>query len=60
MDDKEIRMRVIEAVMPQATRVGLTDANIVASVCEKLEYYVINGSNKIPPKRTTRTKKTNL
>ena len=65
MDNKEIRMRIVEAVIPQATRVGLTDAKIISSACEKLEDYVINGVKVEKPeaveppatKKTSRAKK---
>lgn len=39
----EVRMRVIEAVMPPASRLGLNNPETIAKIAHTLEQYVMNG-----------------
>ncbi len=63
MDDSEIRLRIVEAVMPQASRVALTDSEIIVKTCTVLENYVLKSklsgqkSNPQPKKVTARPHK---
>jgi hypothetical protein len=41
-NNEEVRLRLIEAIMPQATRVGVQDADVIINSCIKLEKYVLN------------------
>lgn len=42
MDNAEARLRIVEAVVPQATKVGLTQGEPVIETCKKLEEYVFS------------------
>jgi hypothetical protein len=43
MDDlHEIRLRILEVVIPQATRVGLGEPDNIVTVCTHLEKYVLD------------------
>lgn len=42
MDDREIRLRILEAVLPQATRVSLNDPPVVLKACTIFEEYVLD------------------
>jgi hypothetical protein len=58
MDDREIRLRILEAVMPQATRVGLSDPPMMIKTCTMFEQYVLDFKegeklSDSPPKRKT-------
>lgn len=63
MEDKEVRLEIVKAVVPQASRVSLTNSESIVKTCSLLEEYVL-GSNcgkSVPqtkqkgrqPKRTT-------
>jgi hypothetical protein len=43
-DDHEIRLRILEAVLPQATRVGLEEPDQIVKVCTRLEKYVLDSA----------------
>lgn len=58
MDDlHEIRLRILEAVLPQATRVGLGEPDHIVKTCTQLEKYVLDSAqigeklSDSPPKR---------
>jgi hypothetical protein len=58
MDKHDVRLRLLEAVLPQATRVGLGEPDHIVKVCTVLEQYVLdfNEGEKLPdspPKRAT-------
>ncbi len=63
MDDNEIRLRIVEAVIPQASRVALTDSEIITKTCTELEKYVLKSktserkSNSQPKRVTTKPRK---
>jgi len=63
MDDNEIRLRIVEAVIPQASRVALTDSEIITKTCTELEKYVLKSktserkSNSQPKKVTAKPRK---
>jgi len=46
LNDNEIRLRIVEAVIPQATRVGLVDPSAILDTCFKIEEYVLNSKGK--------------
>ena len=56
-DIHEIRLRILEAVLPQATRVALGEPEHVVTVCTHLEKYVLDSAqigeklSDSPPKR---------
>lgn len=53
----EIRLRLVEAVLPHATRVGLGEPEHIVKVCTHLEKYVLDSAqtgeklSDSPPKR---------
>lgn len=56
MDNAEMRLRLIEAVLPQATRVGMAEPEHLVKVCTVLEQYVLDCKegeklSDSPPKR---------
>ena len=63
MDNSEIRLRIVEAVLPQASAVGLSDAQIIIKTCTGLEKYVLKSetsgkkSNPQPRKVTAKPRK---
>jgi hypothetical protein len=63
MDSIEVRMRIVEAVLPQASRVGLIDSEIIVKTCTVLENYVLKSelsgkkSNPQPKKVTTKPRR---
>ena len=63
MDNNEIRLRIVEAVIPQASRVALNDSEIIIKTCTGLEKYVLKSetsgkkSNPQPKKVTTKPRK---
>lgn len=46
MDNKEVRLRILEILIPQSTRVGLTDPEVLIKKASLFENYVV-GSTKI-------------
>jgi len=56
-DLHEIRLRILEAVLPQATRVALGEPDHIVTVCTHLEKYVLDSQSTgeklsdSPPKR---------
>lgn len=65
MDNKEIRLRIVEAVVPISSRVSLVGEDII-KVCSNLEQFVVNNkedekdeqSPSSPVKKTGRPKRT--
>lgn len=70
MDNREIRLRIVEAVLPTASRNGLSDPDRLVDICSRLEKYVVSLESKSqeelsdletkrrkgrPPKGTTET-----
>lgn len=65
MDDIEARLRIVEAVVPQASRVGIVEPEYIVKTCSFLEEYVLGSkkNDELPdsspvrrgrkPKRTT-------
>lgn len=56
MDEREVRLRIVEAVLPQASRVAMQDPASIINTCSNLEHYVLDlkkGENlpDSPPKR---------
>ncbi len=45
MDNVQIRLKILESVLPQATRHGLTDPDQVVKTCKELEKYVLDSKN---------------
>mgnify|MGYP001048052596 CR=1 FL=1 len=45
MDKTEVRLRIIEAVVPQATKVGITEPEYIVKTCSTLEEYVLGSVN---------------
>lgn len=41
MLDQEIRLRIAEVVIPQATRVGIVEPEHIVKTCKEIEKYVI-------------------
>lgn len=61
MDDREIRLRIVEVVVPQATRHAIEKSQIV-DICTQLENYVLglmHGEElpDSPPRKTSRPRK---
>ena len=55
MQEDEIRLRVFEAMVGQATRVGLFDVSRLIESCTLVEKYVIGSPTvEVPPAPTTR------
>ena len=56
-DIQNVRLRILEAVLPQATRVGLGEPNHIVDICTRLEKYVLDSQatgeklSDSPPKR---------
>lgn len=46
LNENEIRLRIVEAVIPQATRVGLVDPEAMLDTCSKIEKYVLDLDSK--------------
>jgi len=42
MDKAEIRLRIVEVLVPQATRVGIEQPEYVIKACTQLEKYVLD------------------
>lgn len=42
MEEREIRLRIVEAMIPQASRVGVTDPTAIIESCAQLEKYVLD------------------
>lgn len=65
MDKIEIRLQILKAVLPQASRVGLGEPDHIVDICTRFEKYVLDsqqtGENlsdsptKRPPGRPKRT-----
>lgn len=51
MDDKEVRLRIAEALIPHASRVGVNKPEVIRTACEELESYVIGKPDKPPARR---------
>lgn len=56
MDQSEVRLRILEVLIPQATRVGIQEPEYLVNTCKTLEKYVLeskSGESKSdsPPKR---------
>jgi hypothetical protein len=56
MDLSEVRLRILESIIPQATRVGIQEPEYIVKTCKVLENYVLEselGESKSdsPPKR---------
>lgn len=45
MDNEEIRLRIVEVVVPQATRVGMMNPQNIQDTCSHLENYVIGSAS---------------
>jgi hypothetical protein len=45
MDNHQIRLELVKAVVPQATRVSMTEPEHIVKVCAALEEYVLNSNN---------------
>ena len=41
MDKSEIRLKIVEVVVPQATRVGVLEPEYIIKTCSQLEEYVL-------------------
>lgn len=41
MDKSEIRLRIVEVMVPQATRVGVLEPEYIVKSCSQLEEYVL-------------------
>lgn len=41
-NNEEIRLRIVEAVLPNASRHGFSDPNKVVEICSRLENYVVS------------------
>lgn len=46
MDDREIRLRIVEVVLPTASRNGLSDPDRLVDICSRLEKYVVSLESK--------------
>jgi len=58
MDEREIRLRIVEAVIPQASRVAMQDPVSIINTCTTLESYVLDSKKgetlpDSPPRRKT-------
>ena len=51
MDDKEIRLRIVEAVLPIASRVEIQSDELLTKKCEELEKFVIGKKPTAPRKK---------
>lgn len=57
VDLHDVRMRLIEVVVPQASRVGLGEPDNIVEICTRLEKYVLDSQSTgerlsdSPPKR---------
>lgn len=57
MDNIEIRLQILKAVLPQASRVGLGEPEHIVDICTRLEKYVLDSAttgeklSDSPPKR---------
>lgn len=45
MDKVEVRMRIVEVLVPQATRVGIEQPEYLIKACTQLEEYVLDLKN---------------
>jgi len=45
MIDRELRLRIAEVVIPQASRVGITEPSYIVKTCKEIEKYVIGREN---------------
>ena len=60
MDNSEIRLRIVEAVIPIASRVEINSAEKMVEKCKELEAYVMGPVGKNPaPRRTPKSKTAN-
>lgn len=41
MDDSEVRLRIIEQMIPKASQVGITNPQVIIDACSQFEKYVI-------------------
>lgn len=56
MQVSEVRLRILEALIPQATRVGIQEPEYIVNTCKVLENYVLESklgenTSDSPPKR---------
>lgn len=42
MDKSEVRLRIVEVLVPQATRVGIEQPEYIIKACTQLEKYVLD------------------
>lgn len=42
MDNREVRLRIVEAVLPTASRNGFSDPDRIVDICSRLEKYVVS------------------
>jgi len=45
MDLSEVRLRILETVIPQATRVGIQEPEYLVNTCKTLEKYVLESKS---------------
>lgn len=41
MDEREVRMRIVEVMVPKASQVGIMNPQVIIDSCAKLENYVL-------------------
>lgn len=44
MDNKEIRLRIVEVMVPKASQVGITNPSEIIKKCAELEDYVLSSA----------------
>lgn len=54
---EEIRLRIVEAVLPAASRAGLTDPQLIVKTATTLEQYVCSAPGVADPKPARKGKK---
>jgi hypothetical protein len=56
MDEREIRLKLVEILVPHATKVGMTEPDRIIKTCTELEKYVLDSkqSERLPDSQAKR------